>query len=599
MAESLKNRKDQDKKYLWRLDHIYSHDELWEADYKKIEEMAAKMESFSGKLGTSAALLAEALDFSMELSRAFEKVYVFAHMKSHEDSSEGKYQAFASRADVLASNVAAASSFMSPEILMIEDAALDSYMKENERLQFYKKYIAEIRRNKPHVLSLESERLLAMAGDVLGTPENVFGMLNNADITFPDIVDENGEMTELTKGRFIIFMESENRDVRKAAFMSLYSSYEKQRNTLGALLYNNIKGNIFGSTARNYKSAREAALFDSNVDVTVYDNLVKAVNKNLPLLHRYMALRKKVMGLEQLHMYDIYTPMVKAEKIEISYAEAVEKVRKGLGVLGNEYIKDMEQAFENGWIDVYENKGKRSGAYSWGCYDSHPYILLNHSDNINNMFTLAHELGHAMHSYYSDKNQPYTYAQYKIFVAEVASTCNEALLMNALLSETTEKKPRLQLINYFMEQFRSTVYRQTMFAEFEQITHERVEEGEALTADTFTELYMELNKKYYGPDVVIDEEIGMEWARIPHFYNSFYVYQYATGFSAAMALSKGILEKKAGSTENYLSFLKSGGSDYPVELLKKAGVDMSTPEPVERGLAVFAGLLDEMEELLK
>ena len=596
MIDILKNRNEMDPEYLWRLDHIFKEDMIWEKDFEKVEAMAEGMKKFQGKLGSEAEILAVALDFSMELSRAFEKVYVYAQMKSHEDSEESKYQAFASRAEGLASKVAISSSFMSPEILNIKDNILKKFIRENERLTFYKRHLDEIIRNKPHVLSLEEEKLLAMASEVTGVPSQVYNMLNNADITFEDIKDENGNLIQVTKGKFGMLMQNEDREVRKATFKSFHNSYEKQKNTLGALLASNIKANIFTSKARKFENSREEALFDSNINKNVYDNLVKVVNKNLPLLHRYMSLRKKAMGLEELHMYDLHTPMVKTEKIEISYLEAIESAKKGVAVLGEDYCKTMDKAFENGWIDVYENRGKRSGAYSWGCYDSHPYILLNHSNNINNMFTLTHELGHAMHSYYSDRSLPYTYAQYKIFVAEVASTFNEALLMNSLLNETKDKKIRLQLINYFMEQFRGTVFRQTMFAEFENIIHQRAEEGEAMTADLFTEIYMELNKKYYGPDVILDKEIGIEWARIPHFYRSFYVYQYATGFSAAMALSKAIIEKKSGARESYLEFLKSGGSDYPVELLKKAGVDMNTPEPVEKALAVFAGLLDEMEK---
>ena len=596
MIDILKDRNEMEPEFLWRLDHIFKEDMLWEKDFEKVEAMAEKMKKFQGKLGCGAEILAEALDFSMELSRAFEKVYVFSQMKSHEDSEEGKYQAFASRAEGMASIVAISIAFMAPEILNIEDDILKGFIQSNEKLKFYKKYLDEIIRNKPHVLSLDQEKLLAMAKEVTGVPSQVFNMLNNADITFEDIRDENGNLIQVTKGKFGMLMQNEDREVRKATFKSFHNSYEKQKNTLGALLASNIKANIFTSKARNFENSREEALFDSNIHNDVYDNLIKVVNKNLPLFHRYMSLRKKIMGLEELHIYDIYTPMVKTEKIEITYLEAIESAKKGVAILGEDYCKNMNKVFESGWIDVYENKGKRSGAYSWGCYDSHPYILLNHSNNMNSMFTLTHELGHAMHSYYSDKTLPYTYAQYKIFVAEVASTCNEALLMNFLLNDTKDKKARLQLINYFMEQFRGTVFRQTMFAEFEHIIHKRAEEGEAMTADLFTEIYMELNRKYYGPDVILDKEIGIEWARIPHFYRSFYVYQYATGFSAAMALSKAIIENKPGARESYLEFLKSGGSDYPVELLKKAGVDMNTPEPVEKALAVFAELLDEMEK---
>ncbi len=598
MAEQLKNRNEMSKEYTWRLDHIYENDSLWEADHERVERMAEGVKAYQGKLAESAEVLEAAIKGVMEMSRAYEKVSVYAHMKSHEDSGESKYQGFASKADSLESTVEAASAFLAPEILAIPDEKLQGFIQSSAGLQFYRKYIDEICRSKPHVLSTKEEMLLAKAREVAGGPSNIYNMLNNADITFPDIRDSAGHEVQVTKGRFVLLLENEDREVRKAAFSSFYSSYEKQKNTLGALLYSNVKGNIFFAESRRFNSAREAALFDSNVDMAVYDNLITVVRKKLPLLHRYMKLRKKVMGLSELHMYDLYTPMVKAQSVVIPYPEAVEKVKQGLARMGETYLKDMEQAFQGGWIDVYENKGKRSGAYSWGCYDSHPYILLNHSDNINNMFTLAHELGHAMHSYYSDRTQPYAYAQYKIFVAEVASTCNEALLMNHLLGGTRETQMKLQLMNYFMEQFRSTVYRQTMFAEFEKEIHERAECGEALTAELLSEIYLELNRAYYGPDVVMDPEIAMEWSRIPHFYNSFYVYQYATGFSAAMALSKAIIDVQEGALERYLEFLGSGGSDHPVELLKKAGVDMSTPAPVENALSVFEALLEEMEGLL-
>jgi oligoendopeptidase F len=394
-------------------------------------------------------------------------------------------------------------------------------------------------------------------------------------------------------------MESTDRRVRKDAFEALYTTYKKQRNTLAALLNSQVKANIFNAKVRKYSSARESYLFPDNVPEAVYDNLIAAMHSNMHLMHRYMKLRKEMMGLDELHMYDVYTTMVKEAKMNISYEEAVATVKKGVAVLGEKYGQDLEKGLNSGWIDVYENAGKRSGAYSWGCYDSHPYVLLNHTDTVSNMFTLAHEMGHALHSFYSDANQPYIYAQYKIFVAEVASTLNEALLMHYMLKNTTDKTKKMYLLNYYMEQFRTTVYRQTMFAEFEKIIHSKAEAGESLTADVLCQVYHDLNVLYYGPDMIVDELLDMEWSRIPHFYSSFYVYKYATGFSAATALAHKIIEEGQSAIDQYLEFLKSGGSDYPIELLKIAGVDMTTAEPINNALLVFEDLLKQMEELNK
>jgi len=404
---------------------------------------------------------------------------------------------------------------------------------------------------------------------------------------------------ELTKGRYTQLMENSDRRVRKDAFEGLYITYSKQRNTMAALLNANVKANIFNARARRYGSAREGSLFEDNVPAAVYDNLVKAMHENMNLMHRYVKLRKRMMGLEELHMYDLYVPMIKEVKMEMPFEEAKKIVKEGLEVLGEEYGKTLENGLNSGWIDIYENEGKRSGAYSWGCYDSHPYVLLNHNDTLNNMFTLAHEMGHALHSYYSDSSQPYIYAQYKVFVAEVASTVNEALVMNHLLKTTTDKKKKMYLLNYFMEQFRTTVYRQTMFAEFENIIHEKAEAGEPLTAELLCTVYRDLNVMYYGQDIIVDALIDMEWARIPHFYTSFYVYKYATGFSAAVSISRQILKEGRTAVDRYLKFLKSGGSDYPIELLKITNVDMSTTEPVNNALKLFGSLLDQMEELLE
>ena len=598
-TSSIPKRSEIPVEYKWKLEEIYASNDLWEKDFSEVKALAAKIEAFRGKMTDSSDLLLQCLDASANMNRLFEKVYVYAHMRSHEDSTNSYYQGLADRADSLAVEISSAGSFVVPELLSIPDDKLADFLKENQKLAFYKKYIDEILRTKPHILNAGEEQILAMSGEMANAPGSIYSMLNNADIKFPAIKDEEGNDIEITKGRFIQLMESPDRRVRKDAFEAFYASYKKQRNTLAALLNAQVKANIFNAKVRKYSSARQSYLFPDNVPEAVYDNLIKAMHDNMHLMHRYMKLRKEMLGLDELHMYDVYTTMVKEAKMDINYQEAVETVKKGLAVLGEQYGKDLEKGLTSGWIDVYENEGKRAGAYSWGCYDSHPYVLLNHTDTVNNMFTLAHEMGHALHSYYSDANQPYLYAQYKIFVAEVASTLNEALLMHYLLNTTTDKTKKMYLLNYYMEQFRTTVYRQTMFAEFEKIIHAKAEAGESLTADVLSQVYHDLNVQYYGPDMIIDEQIDMEWSRIPHFYTSFYVYKYATGFSAATAIAHKIIEEGQPAIDKYLEFLKSGGSDYPIELLKIADVDMTTPDPIDNALKVFEDLLNQMEALIR
>lgn len=598
-SSSIPKRNEIPEEYKWKLEDIYASNDLWERDCQKVKEMADSLSPYKEHMDESAVKLLECLNLSTDMTRLFEKVYVYAHMRSHEDSTDSFYQGLADRADSLGITVNSANSFIVPGILAVPDEKLEAFLKESEGLRFYRRFLDEIRRMKPHVLSAGEEQILAMAGEMAQAPETIFSMLNNADIKFPYIKDEKGNEVELTKGRYIQLMESDDRRVRKDAFEGMYSTYSRQKNTLAALLNANVKANMFSARVRKYGSAREESLFADNVPVEVYDNLIKAIHDNVDLMHRYVKLRKNVMGLDELHMYDLYVPMIKEVKMEIPFREAKEIVKEGLQVLGENYGKDLEKGLESGWIDVYENEGKRSGAYSWGCYDSHPYVLLNHTDTLNYMFTLAHEMGHALHSYYSDGNQPYIYAQYKIFVAEVASTLNESLVMNHLLKTVNDKKKKIYLLNYFMEQFRTTVYRQTMFAEFEKIIHEKADAGEALTSELLCSIYRELNIKYYGPDMVVDDYIDMEWARIPHFYTSFYVYKYATGFSAAVSISQQILKEGQPAVDRYLKFLKSGGSDYPIELLKIANVDMSTTEPVNNALKLFGNLLDQMEDLLE
>lgn len=598
-SASIPKRNEIPDQFKWKLEDIYASNDLWEKDFAEVKSLAAKLEQYKGQLALGSENLLHCLEAFAAMNRLFEKVYVYAHMRSHEDSANGFYQSYSDRSDSLSVEVSSASSFVVPEILAIPSDKLANFLNENEKLAFYKRYIDDIIRNKPHVLSASEEQILAMSGEMANAPGSIFSMLNNADIKFPTIKDEKGNDIELTKGRFIQLMESTDRTVRKDAFEAMYTTYKKQRNTLAALLNAQVKSNIFNAKVRKYSSARESYLFPDNVPEAVYDNLIQSMHDNMHLMHRYMKLRKQMLGLDELHMYDVYTSMVKEAKMDITYQEAVEKVKEGVAVLGEQYSKDLEKGFTSGWIDVYENEGKRSGAYSWGCYDSHPYVLLNHTDTVNSMFTLAHEMGHALHSFYSDANQPYIYAQYKIFVAEVASTLNEALLMHYMLKNTTDKNEKMYLLNYYMEQFRTTVYRQTMFAEFEKLIHAKAEAGESLTADVLSKIYHDLNVQYYGPDMVVDELLDMEWSRIPHFYTSFYVYKYATGFSAATAIAHKIINEGQSAIDKYLEFLKSGGSDYPIELLKIAGVDMTTPEPVNNALKVFEDLLNQMEELVK
>lgn len=596
-SNALPLREEIDPKYKWHLEDLYPSDDACKEDMKKLEDSLPELSKFQNQLSNSSKVLLDCLVLNDKLSQMVEKVYVYSHMKLHEDTSNSFYQGLADRAKSLSIKLASASSFILPEILSLSEITLKNYLKENKELSLYAHLIDNLLRQKEHILSKESEQLLAEASELGQAPQNIFSMINDADITFPPIEGENGEKIEVTKGRFIQLMENPNREIRKAAFKSLYSSYIKQKNTIAATYHGSIKKDVFFARIRKYASALEYALFDDNIPVEVYNNLIDTVHEALPLMHRYVALRKRLLKLDELHMYDLYTPIVADVDMKIPYEKAMEIVKEGLAPLGEEYIKVLDQGFKEGWIDVYENKGKRSGAYSWGAYGTHPYVLLNYQDNINNVFTLAHEMGHALHSYYSDLTQPYVYAQYPIFLAEVASTVNEALLMQHLLKTTEDEKKRAYLMNHFMEQFRGTLFRQTMFAEFEKLTHEMLEKGEAITADSLAALYRDLNIKYYGPHIVVDSEIDFEWARIPHFYNAFYVYKYATGYSAAIALSERILNNEKGALEDYMTFLKSGSSDYPIHILKRAGVDMNTSEPIKKALKVFEDLLTEMEKL--
>ncbi|WP_042224647.1 oligoendopeptidase F [Oceanobacillus manasiensis] len=582
----------------WKLEDIFETDQAWDEELAKLQKDIPQIAEYQGKLSDSADSLYNMLQLQDKLSQRLGKLYTYAHMRYDEDTTNSWYQGLNAKAENVLTQASSEMSFIVPEILAMEEGKIETFLEENQNLQAYKKTLDEITRQRPHVLSQKEEALLAEASEPMSNASQTFGMLNNADLTFPLIKNEAGEEVELTHGRYISFLESKDRRVREEAFKAMYGKYGEFKNTFASTLSGNVKKDNFYAKVRNYKSAREAALDNNNIPEQVYDNLVEAVNEKLPLLHRYAALRKKVMKLDELHMYDLFTPLVQDVDMEFPYGKAQKVVLEGLEPLGEEYLNIVKEGYENRWIDVEENKGKRSGAYSSGAYGTNPYILLNWQDNVNNMFTLAHELGHSVHSYHTRKNQPYRYGNYSIFVAEVASTCNEALLNDYLLKTTEDEKEKLYLLNHFLEGFRGTVFRQTMFAEFEHDIHERMQNGEALTAERLTELYYDLNKKYFGDGVVSDEEIGLEWARIPHFYYNYYVYQYATGYSAATALANKILEKEEGAVDRYLNFLKAGSSDYPIEVLKQAGVDMTSKQPILDALDVFEEKLNEMEQLL-
>ncbi|NLL71715.1 MAG: oligoendopeptidase F [Epulopiscium sp.] len=596
-SKILPKRHETDPAYHWKIEDLFASDDDWKKACEKINILLPALKDFKGHLHLSSEKLFACLQLNDEINQKLEEIYVYAHMKLHEDTTNAHYQGLAQEATNLRIKANSALSFIVPEILSLSDGTLEEYMKTDNKMKLYHHYLESIVRQKEHILSAELEQLLSEAGILGQAPQKIYNMINEADLKFPTVENEKGETVEITKGRFIQLLESSNRNVRKNTFEKVYDTYNKQRNTLAATLSASIQSDVFFARQKKYDTALEAALDENRIPTIVYDQLIETVHRHLPLMHRYMELRKKRLGVDELHMYDLYTPIVKNVDWDIPFEEAKQITLKGLAPLGDEYIHTLQKGYQKGWIDVYENAGKRSGAYSWGAYGTHPYVLMNYQNTVNHLFTLAHEMGHALHSYYSDEAQPYVYAGYKIFVAEVASTVNEALLMEYLLQNAKGPKEKAYLLNYFMEQFRGTLYRQTMFAEFEKITHSMVEEGKSLTADILCDLYGELNRKYYGPHMVVDPQIHMEWARIPHFYRGFYVYQYATGYSAAIALSQRILHQGPCAVEDYLGFLKSGNSDYPIEVLKKAGVDMSSSKPVEKALQVFGSLLEQMEEL--
>ena len=590
-------RSETNPEYRWKLEDLFPSKAAWEQEYAVAKEQLKKIGAYEGKLADPHKLK-ECFELEDELSLHVERLYVYANMRHHEDTAEPANMALSDKSKKLSVETGEALSFITPEVLSLPDKELDKLI-ENPELAKFRFTLVEMRRQKAHVLSKTEEALLAQAGNISQAPGTIFSMLNNADLKFPKVKDENGEEIELTQGRYIQFLESRDRDVRREAFKAMYDTYGKMKNTLASTLSANVNKNIFYARARKYPSALEMSLYGDNIPKEVYTNLIDTIHKHLPLMHRYMKLRKKLLKVDELHMYDLFAPLVDEFKMDIAYDEAKATVQDSLQPLGDDYLKVLKSGFEGGWIDVYENEGKRSGAYSWGAYGTHPFVLLNHKDNLNSMFTLTHEMGHALHSYYSDTNQDFRDAQYTIFLAEVASTLNEALLMHYMLEKSTDPKEKMFLLTYYADQFRTTVFRQTMFAEFEKIIHEKAEEGESLTPQALSEIYYDLNKQYYGGGMVVDRDIEMEWARIPHFYTSFYVFKYATGFSAATSFAKQILEEGAPAVERYLGFLKSGGSDYSINILAKAGVDMSSPEPISQAMSVFEDLIGQMEALTK
>lgn len=586
------------KEDTWATEDIFPTDEAWEEAFEKAAVYPQQIAAFKGKISQSAAALYEALTFDDEISLSIEALYSYASLKSDQDKANSKYLSMVGKMMSYYTGVAAASAFFGPEIISIEDDKMVQFYKDEPRLEGYRRMLDKIRAKKAHTLSEAEEKLLAGASEIAGVANKAASALRNADLKFPDVKDSEGNSHQLTQGSYISMVESSDRVLRKDAFETLYAVFGAHRNTIAAFLDGQMRQLKYFSKARKYENSLQAALSRTEVPQEVYFNLIDTVHKNMHHMHKYMALRKKLMGLDEMHMYDIYPTLVGDAESNISFEEAKEIVLEALAPMGEDYVNIVKKGFNERWIDVYENQGKRSGAYSSGSRP-HPYVLLNHENTLNSMFTLAHEMGHALHSYFSMKNQPVAYSDYVIFVAEVASTCNEALLMAHLLSKTEDKVQRAYLINHFLEQFRTTLYRQTMFAEFELKMSKVVEEGGVLTADSMCKMYHELNEQYYGDAVVIDEQIDVEWARIPHFFMNFYVFQYATGFSAAMALSKKILTEGQSAVEKYLGFLSAGSSKTPIEILKDAGVDMTTADPIETALNTFGELIDEFEELMK
>lgn len=596
--QSIPKRSEVPEEMTWNLKDMFESDQAWMAEYEAMKEFPAKIAAFQGTLARSAQDLLAWFRLQDEIELRLGVLMGYASCKGDEDTGNSFYQDVRGKAMNVYVSIASAAAFATPEIMAIADETLDRFYAQQPELETYRRSLYQIRRRKDHILSPAEERLLASAGEMANASENIAGVFRNADQIFPDVTDSQGNVHPLTDATFVPLLTSPDRELRRRAFETYYKQLGQYKNTIAATLDGQFKQLCFFSNARHYDSTIQASLDATEVPVPVYMNLIEAVHNNLDKMYRYVALRKKLLGVDELHMYDVYTPIVADADQAITYEQAKETVLEALQVLGDDYVDLLKKGFSNRWIDVYENVGKRSGAYSSGNSRPHPYVLLNHKDNLDCQFTLAHEMGHALHSYHSCKYQPVSTSDYVIFVAEVASTCNEVLLMRHLLKKTTDKKQRAYLINHFMDQFKGTVYRQTMFAEFELAMGKMAESGQALTADALCQKYHALNKLYFGPDMVSDDQIALEWARIPHFFYNYYVFQYATGFSAAVAIANRILKEGAPAVADYKKFLSGGCSTDPISLLKIAGVDMSSPEPVNSALALFGELVDEMEQLV-
>lgn len=598
MAEIvIRKRADVPETFQWNLEDLFADDEMWEREYKKALELAGELSGCQGKLGSSAEGLLSYLTKADELHYYMDRLYVYAHGRYHQDTKVSVYQGLAAKAEHLTVEVSGATAFAVPEILAVPRERIDSFFEEEPKLGKYRRVIDEIYRGKEHTLSPEMEELLAQAGDLAVIPGNIFGMINDADIHFHSIADVEGNRIPVSHGNFILLMQSKDRSLRRHAYRSVYQAYQRWGNTIATTFVAHLKQEHFFAKARHYSSTRAMHLDNGNIPESVYDRLIACVHKHLPALHRYVSFRKRQLDLERLHMYDMYIPLVDAVDKSYTYEEAKAMVLEALAPMGETYLSVLRSAFDECWVDVYENENKRSGAYSTAVYGTHPYVLMNYQENLDSVFTLAHEMGHAMHSYFSNESQPITYSQYLIFVAEVASTCNESLLMRHMLEHAEDEREKRYLMNHYLEQFRTTLFRQASFAEFEHIVHTKLAAGEQLTKDIICGIYHRLLQDYYGEDLYIDSELDYEWMRIPHFYSSYYVYQYATGFSAAIAFSDRILTGGKPAAEQYINhFLRGGSSKDPIQLLADAGVDMLTPEPVDDALNIFEHYLEEFEK---
>ncbi len=582
--------------YKWSVKDLYSSDELWNNDYEKALKSTQEKSSFEGCVMDSADTLADALSESEKDDYITERLYVYAFMRYYEDTSDGTYQQMSGKAQMLAVKMSEKYSFLVPEIMAADDDKVARFL-DSDKIKPYRHLLCDMLAKKEHTCSQKEEKLLAMASQMADSPSDIFSKFNNADVKFGKVHDEQGDEKELTSAGFSVFMESRNRNVRKEAFYALYRQYKSYINTLAASYYGNVKQAVFFANARNYESTLQMYLSGSFIPESVYTNLIDTVNNNLDKMHDYVSLRKKTLGVDELHFYDIYAPLTSDYTVKVSYENAKETVLDALKILGDDYVSQVKKGYESGWVDVYENDGKRSGAFSWGAYGTHPYIFLNYTETLNDIFTLIHETGHAMHTYYSNETQPYTYAGYKIFVAEVASTCNEVILIDYLLKHSRSDEEKKYLYGHYLEQFKGTLFRQTMFAEFEMITHRMAQDGEVLNAESLCGTYKKLNEKYFGKDMVIDEEIAYEWARIPHFYTPFYVYQYATGFSAAVAIATKIINGDKEVLHGYREFLKGGSSMHPIELLSLCKIDMSKPDVIQDALNVFGSLIEDFKKI--